>query len=108
MRKVLIICFIVVPVLFLGGILGTRWVLVEEHARYQSPDGHFQVVVYRQPMLSTTPGQGGDAPGTVVLVGPDRKVVRRQPIEMVQLASEPVWTKTRVTMKLQFDWELPQ
>lgn len=108
MRKVLIICFIVVPLLFLGGILGTRWVLVEEHARYESPDGRFQVIVYRKPMLVTAPGQGSDAPGTVVLVGPNRNVVRRQPIKMVQLASEPVWTKARVSMKLQFDWELPQ
>jgi hypothetical protein len=58
-------------------------------------------------MLFAMPGQGGDAPGHVVLIGPNGRALKRQPIEMVQLATPPHWGAQRVSMKLQFDWELP-
>jgi hypothetical protein len=43
----------------------------------------------------------------VVLIGPNGRALKRQPIEMVQLATPPHWGAQRVSMKLQFDWELP-
>ena len=78
-----------------------------EYARFKSPDGRFELVVLRDPMLFAMPGQGGDAPGTIVLQTSTGQELQRTPVSMVQLVSEPRWGKDTVGMKLLFDWKLP-
>ena len=78
-----------------------------EYARFKSPDGRFELVVYRQPMLFAMPGQGSDAPGTIVLQTSDGEELQRAPVTMVQQVSNPRWAEDKVSMKLLFDWKLP-
>ncbi len=78
-----------------------------EYARFTSPDGRFELVVYRHPALFAMPGQGGDVPGTIVLQTRGGQELQRTPVSMVQLISEPRWEKDKVVMKLLFDWKLP-
>ena len=80
----------------------------EEVSRLDSPDGHYQLIVYRRPRLYAMPGQGSDAPGYVVLIDNNGNVLQRREVEMVQLISKPRWTERRVRMKLLFDWPLPE
>ncbi|MEM8687261.1 MAG: hypothetical protein AAGF81_08030, partial [Pseudomonadota bacterium] len=62
-----------------------------EYARFKSPDGRFELVVYRHPVLFAMPGQGSDAPGTIVLQTSGGKHLQSTPVSMVQLVSEPRW-----------------
>ena len=78
----------------------------ETYAEWQSPDGNHTLTVYRTQTLFSMPGQGSDAPGMVVLRNAHGKLLNRQKIEMVQLASEPEWTGENVRMKLILDWPL--
>lgn len=78
-----------------------------EYARYKSPDGRFELVFYRHPMLFAMPGQGSDAPGTIVLLTSAGRELQRTPVSMVQLVTEPRWGEDSVGMKLLFDWTLP-
>ncbi|MEM1198170.1 MAG: hypothetical protein AAGI06_02565 [Pseudomonadota bacterium] len=78
-----------------------------EYARFKSPDGRFELVVYRQPVLFAMPGQGSDAPGTVVLQTSAGEELQRTPVSMVQLVSEPRWDEDKVSVKLLLDWALP-
>ncbi len=77
-----------------------------EYARFKSPDGRFELIVYRRPMLFAMPGQGSDAPGTIVLQTSAGEELRRAPVSMLQLVSEPRWGEDKVSMKLLFDWKL--
>ena len=79
-----------------------------EYGRFQSPDGRHQVVVYRHPMLFAMPGQGSDAPGTVILLDKAGQELKRTSVGMVQLVSAPRWSADAVSMKLLFNWDLPQ
>lgn len=107
MKRLIIISLMAAPVILYGAFALARYLLTEEYTRYASPEGRFHIVVYRQPMFSVMPGQGSDAPGYVELIGANGRVWERQDIEMVQLSSAPHWSDKRVSMKLQFDWQLP-
>ncbi len=76
------------------------------YARWESPDGRHMVSVYRLQKIFAMPGQGSDAPGMVLLTNRDGIVLNRRRIDMVQLASEPVWGPETVRMKLLFEWRL--
>jgi len=78
----------------------------EEVASYPSPRGDCRIVVYRTPGLLAMPGQASDAPGRIDLVDNAGKVLKSLEIEMVQLASTPIWTEASVSMKLLFDWKM--
>ncbi len=80
----------------------------EVYRQFHSPNNDWRVVVYRCRSLFAMPGQSSDAPGRVVLIDKEGNIVRQQPIEMVQLATPPVWETERVVMKLQFDWPLQE
>ncbi len=77
---------------------------VEEYARFDSPDGRHALVVYRRPTFFAMPGQGGDAPGTVVLIDKDGTELRRRELEMVQTVHRPRWLRDRVEVTLILDW----
>lgn len=76
----------------------------EEYARFPSPDRRHALVVYRQPQLFAMPGQASDAPGRVVLLDARGNVLNERAVDMVQLVSPPVWSETRVTVKLLLEW----
>lgn len=107
MKRLLLWVFAVgLPILFVGA-LALKYSLTEEYRRYSSPDQQYKIVIFRQPMLFGMPGQGSDAPGYIVLIGPKGRVLQRRSIKMVQLVSMPQWQPKHVSMKLLFDWPLP-
>lgn len=79
----------------------------EEYRRFTSPDGRFEVVVYRLPMLVSMPGQSGDASGYVQLRDSGGKVLHEKSVNMIQEVEEPRWTSSNVTIKLLVQWDLP-
>jgi hypothetical protein len=82
---------------------GMDLVLVDD-----SPDGRFRIDVYREPMMFSMPGGGGDAPGRILLV--DRRtdrVLEEAELEMVQLYERGEWSADTVSIKLIADWRLP-
>jgi len=88
-------------------ILGPR-MLAKEYARFTSPDGNYEIVVFREPVWpAVMPGQAGDAPGTVRLYDQHGKLLRQARVEMVQLVNEVEWTDDSVRIKLIAEWELP-
>ena len=81
----------------------------EEYRRYSSPDGRFQVVVYRIPSSFTMPGGSSDAPGYIQLHDAQAgRVLREQEVEMVQLVDHVEWSATNVCVRLLADWSLPE
>ena len=81
----------------------------EVHRRYASPDGRFEIVVYRIPSRIAFPGQGSDAPGWFVLRDVQTgRVLRERNVEMVQLVDPPQWSPTNVNVTLLADWKLPR
>ena len=105
-RRTVLITLAVLAV-FAGGL---AWQLLpgrQVSRVWVSPDGAHTLTLYRHPRLYAMPGQGSDAPGTLVLTDDTGRIVNRTRIDMVQNASDPVWQDGRVRMKLIFDWELP-
>ncbi|NNF80558.1 MAG: hypothetical protein HKN05_21245 [Rhizobiales bacterium] len=91
-----------------GALLAASWYYggTTEYARFKSPNGRHEVVVYRHPMLFAMPGQGSDAPGTIVLLNREGRELKRTSVGMVQLISDPRWGDETVGMKLLFQWKL--
>jgi hypothetical protein len=63
-KRLVILC----GVLLIAGVVAfgfqaLRRSTAEEYRTFASPDGRFQIVVYRIPMSSALPGQDSDAPG---------------------------------------------
>jgi hypothetical protein len=81
----------------------------EEYRRYSSPDGRFQIVVFRIPTSFAMPGGSADAPGYFQLLETQTgRVLREQAVEMVQLADHVTWSATNVEVRLLADWSLPR
>lgn len=103
-----------VGLVFVGMVVILTFILLgrpkgEEHRRYSSPDGRFQIVVFRIPTAFAMPGQSSDAPGYFQLL--DRQtgqVLREQEVEMVQLVDRIEWSATNVMVRLLADWSLPE
>ncbi|MCP5081271.1 MAG: hypothetical protein GY948_06190 [Alphaproteobacteria bacterium] len=100
---------LIVALVCAGALLAASWYYggTTEYARFKSPDGRHEVVVYRHPMLFAMPGQGSDAPGTIVLLNQAGRELKRTSVGMVQLISDPRWDEDTVGMKLLFKWKLP-
>jgi hypothetical protein len=74
-----------------------------------SPDGRFEMVVYRVPTKSAMPGQAGDAPGFVRLYDKRTgRVLEQKDVEMVQNIDQFEWSATNLYIKLFADWKLPK
>src|SRR5258705_8839890 len=83
------------------GLRTLRRSTAEEYRTFASPDGRFQIVVYRIPMSSALPGQGSDAPGFFQLRDARTgRVLRECPVEMVQLVDQIDWSPTNVDVRL--------
>ena len=104
-----IILGLIVALICAGALLFAAWYYggTTEYGRFKSPDGRHEVVVYRHPMVFAMPGQGSDAPGTIILLTQKGRELQRTPVGMVQMISTPRWEEGRVAMKLLFDWKLP-
>lgn len=84
-----------------------------EHQRFTSPDGRYQMVVYRNRLwlgrfFGVMPGQTGDSPGRVCLYDVrENKKLESAPVEMVQMVDRVEWSATNVYIKFVADWDLP-
>ena len=79
-----------------------------QYRTFSSPDGRFQIVVFRKPRLVAMPGQSSDAPGYFQLRDTRTgRVLRERSVEMVQLVDRVEWSPTKVDVFLLADWDLP-
>jgi hypothetical protein len=105
-RAVLILAGLMIGSVLIGGLALMVFFQPEHYMTHTSPDGRYRLVVYRTPTLFSAPGQGSDAPGHVVLLDDQGRELKTVPIDMVQLATRPEWSKDRVSVKLVLDWDL--
>lgn len=75
---------------------------------YASPDGRYEIVVYRLPLSFAMPGQGSDAPGYFQLRDVRTgRVLHEQKVVMIQLVDRINWSATNVDVHLLANWRLP-
>jgi hypothetical protein len=78
------------------------------YAEYTSPDGALRVVVTREASWGgVAPGQGGDAPGVVVLLNEAGTELRRANLESVNQVQNVSWGDASVRVTPFITWELP-
>ena len=100
---------LVVGVLVAFGLRARRRAGAEEYRTFTSPDGCFQIVVYRIPAGVAMPGQSSDAPGFFQLRDARTgRVLRERSVELVQLVDRIEWSPTNVEIRLFADWRLPE
>lgn len=77
--------------------------------REVSPDGRFEIVLCRLAQSGAMmPGQGGDAPGRILLVQrATGEVLQSTEIAMVNAMTDVSWSPGHVHVKLFADWDLP-
>jgi hypothetical protein len=103
-----------IAVVVLGVVLAASLAIwgrprAQEYRRYSSPDGRFQIVVFRKPTAFAMPGQASDASGYFQLRDAQTgRVLRQREVEMVQLVDRIEWSATNVDVHLLADWTLPQ
>ncbi|HEU0008272.1 MAG TPA: hypothetical protein VFT34_00490 [Verrucomicrobiae bacterium] len=104
-----VVAILVVGVLVAFGLRAWRRSGAEEYRTFASPDGRFQIVVYRIPSRVTMLGQSSDAPGYFQLRDARTgRVLRERNVEMVQLVDRIEWSPTNVDVRLLADWSLPR
>ena len=104
-----LIAVIVIGVILAASFGFWRRPRADEYRRYSSPDGRFEIIVFRTPTSSTMPGQSSDAPGYFQLRDAQTgRVLRERQVEMVQLVDQIEWSATNVDVRLLADWKLPQ
>ena len=87
-----VLIVLVVGVLVTFALRAWRQSAAEEYRLFTSPDGRFQIVVYRKPSQVAMPGQGSDAPGYFQLRDlRTGRVLRERSVEMVQLIDRIDW-----------------
>ena len=100
---------LIVGVLIAFGLRAWRRSGAEQYRTFASPDGRFEIVVYRIPSRVAMPGQSSDAPGYFQLrEARTGRVLREHSVEMVQLVDRIDWSPTNVDVRLLADWRLPQ
>ena len=90
--------------------VGALWQAVfspETYRGFERPDGAYRVIVLRQPMIASMPGQAGDAPGIVRLVDRDGRRLGQADVGMVQMVQEVDWRGSRAFIRFVADWPLP-
>lgn len=80
----------------------------EVYKSFASPDGRFELVVYRHSVGFMGPGQSGDAPGYLELREVQTgRVLGICDVEMVQLVENVDWSPANVHVRLLTTWSLP-
>ncbi len=105
-RVVLILAGLMLASVLVSGLALMAYFRPERYMEHASPDGRYSLVVYRTPILFSSPGQAGDAPGRVVLVDNRGEELNSMDVDMVQMATQPQWSQDRVTIRLLLDWKL--
>lgn len=104
-----VLAVVVISVLVAFGLRAWRRSGAEKYRTFASPDGRFQIVVYRIPSSVAMPGQSSDAPGYFQLRDTRTgRVLQERSVEMVQLVDLIEWSPTNVDVRLLADWSLPQ
>ena len=104
-----VLAVLIVGVLVAFSLRAWRWSGAEEYRTFASPDGRFQIVVYRIPSRIAMPGQSSDSPGYFQLRDARTgRTLRERSVEMVQLVDRIEWSPTNVDVGLLENWSLPQ
>jgi len=108
-RLMMVLAVLSVGMLVAFGLHALRRSGAKEYRTFASPDGRFQIVVYRIPSLIAMPGQSSDSPGYFQLRDARTgRVLQERSVEMVQLVDWVEWSRTNVDVRLLADWSLPQ
>ena len=108
-QLVAILAVLIVGVLVASGLRAWRRSGAEEYRTFASPNGRFQIVVFRIPSRVAMPGQSSDSPGYFQLRDARTgRVLRESSVEMVQLVDRIEWSPTNVDVRLLADWSLPK
>jgi hypothetical protein len=103
---------LIVPLFCMLAVLGMRaWRRsgAEEHWRFTSSGGRFEIVVHRIPSSFAMRGGSSDAPGYFQLRDTRTgRVLQEQSVEMVQLVDQIHWSATNVEVHLLAAWKLPE
>jgi MFS family permease len=88
-----------ITVFAVGGIAwyGNYRLSATEAFHENSPDGRFQIVVYRLPNYSMTPGGYSDAPAVIKLFDSSGHLLEQSDLPMLQLA-EVEWSENSVVI----------
>jgi len=104
-----VLAVLIVGVLVAFGLRARRRSRAEQYRTFASPDGRFEIVVYRIPNRVAMPGQSSDAPGYFQLRDARTgRVLRERTVEMVQLVDQIEWSPTNVEVRLLANWRLPE
>ena len=107
--SVVVLVILVAGVLIAFGLRAWQRSGAEEYRTFDSPDGRFQIVVFRMPSRFSMPGQSSDAPGYVQLRDTRTgQVLQERSVGMVQLVDHIDWSPTNADIRLLADWRLPQ
>jgi hypothetical protein len=94
--------------LFLVAVVGALFYKTHQKVVYRtfiSPDGKYEMIVYRYESIMSLPGQGSDASGLVRLYDlSSGRRINQCKIEMVQLVDRCEWSQTNVSIPLIVDW----
>lgn len=80
----------------------------QEVRRFESPDGHYAVVVRFDSKSEgpITPGSSGDRPGFVQLVNSQGKILKQASVDMVGRVDQVIWSENQVEVKMVAIWQL--
>jgi hypothetical protein len=104
-----LIIAICVGVIVIGSYIYWKNTRLEQYEVISSPDGRFQIIVFRRQIWpSAMPGQGSDASGIVRLYDKSGHLLDEAAIPMVQQMNDVVWSPDHVEVPLVFSWQLPK
>lgn len=80
-----------------------------EYRTFASPDGAYELVVYRiPPLVASMPGQAGDASGFITLYDSSKHVLYRTDVEIVSSIDRIDWDVNQVQIRGIAVWKLPR
>ncbi len=79
----------------------------QEHSRWRSPDGLYEVIVRSEIRLVAMPGGGSDAPATINVVRlADGVSCGTAPVDMAWMARELAWRPGVAELQMTARWDL--
>ena len=108
-RLMAVLSVLIAGVLLTFSLRACRRSGAEEYRTFASPDGRFEIVVFRIPSRIAMPGQSLDSPGYFQLRDARTgRVLQERSVEMVQFVERIEWSPTNVDVRLLANWSLPQ
>jgi hypothetical protein len=94
----------------LSGLAYLQYFAEEQAFESVKPGGAYRLVVYRRvrPLSFAMPGAGSDAPGRVVLLDRSGRVLKEEPVRLVNMVSDVEWHDTEVSFQPFQGWSYPR